>query len=164
MKKIIGLIVLITLAGTGLVFAHEGADKRPWPPQDAGKYYKKQPNFEKNFNCKRPQMGENHRYSLIESSLLEIKEITGEIIVKDNEFPAIKSGENEIKIMLHPDAIKSLNLNSGSKISIKGIELPALNRDVTGGKIIKVFELQYNERKFLVLGKKSGKYGFKKIG
>ncbi|MCL2480562.1 MAG: hypothetical protein FWF38_02510 [Spirochaetaceae bacterium] len=138
MKKIIGLIVLITLIGTGFVFAHG---------KESGEPHKKQPNYKNSKEKKHNMM------KAPGSAIIEIKEISGEIVVKDNDRHIIKSGKDEIKIILSSDAIQALKLNTGSKISIKGIELPAFKQNKTDEKIIKVFELQYDGRKFLVLGK-----------
>ena len=143
MKKIIVLILFITLTGTGFIFAHGN---------DFGKSHKKQPNFHKEFEGKK----HNKMMKAPGCSLIEIKEISGEIVVKEKDFPAIKSGKDEVKIILPPDVIEILKLNTGSKISIKGIELPVLKKNETDEKMIKVFELQYDGRKFMVLGKGPG--------
>jgi len=136
MKKIIGLIVLITMLGTGFVLAHD---------KESGEQNKKQ-----------KIKGEKHHMMKAHGpSLIEIKEISGEIIIKDNDLPLIKSGKDEIKILLFSDAIQTLKLTTGSKISIKGIELPSFKKNKTNEKIIKIFELQYDGRKFLVFDKKA---------
>ena len=143
MKKIIGLILVITLTGTGFIFAHGN---------DSGKHHKKQSDFHKDFKEKK----HNRMMHFGGPSLIEIKELTGEIVVKEKDFSAIKSENKEIKIMLPPDVIKTLQLNTGSKISVKGIELPDFKKNETDEKIIKVFELQYDGRKFMVFNKGPG--------
>jgi len=143
MKKIIGLIIFITLIGTNSVFAQG---------KESGEPNKKQPNS-KNYKEKK-----HHLMKAPKSSFIEIKEITGEIIVKENDRHIIKSGKDEVKIMLSSDVIQSLKLNTGSNISIKGVEFRAFKQKTQGENIVKVFELQYDGRKFLVLnGKKPGK-------
>ena len=143
MKKIIGLILAITLTATGFIFAHGN---------DFGKPHKKQQNFHKEFKGKK----HNKMMKAPGCSLIEIKEISGEIVVKEKDFPAIKSENRETKIMLPPDVVETLKLNTGSKISIKGIELPAFKKSETDEKMIKVFELQYDGRKFMVFNKGPG--------
>ncbi len=153
MKKIIGLTVLITLACAGLIFAQQG--KGFGPGQEYPKDNKHPGYNSRNFNnAERPRV-----QGTWGPSIIEIKEIAGEIVIKDNDFPAIKSGRDEVKIMLPADAIKALKLTTGSKISIKGFELPAPNWSITGEKIVRVFELQYEGRKFLVHGRGPGMGG-----
>ena len=143
MKKIIGVIIVITLIGAGFLFA-DGKESR--------ETHKKQPNF-KSFREKKHNMMKAPR-----SSFVEIREITGEIVVKENDRHIIKSGKDEVKIVLSSDVIQSLKLNTGSNISIKGIEFRALKSKTPEEKIVKVFELQYDGRRFLVLsGKKVSK-------
>ena len=142
MKKIIGLMILITLATAGFVFA-EG--KGSSQAKDSRKEHnKKESNHNKNFK------GKQHMMRAPQFSYIEIKEISGEIVIKENDHPTIKSGNNEVKIMLSPSVIQNLKLSTGSKISVKGVEVPALKKNSTDEKIIKVFELQYDERKFLI--------------
>ena len=146
MKKIIGMIVLITLAGAGFVAAQDKESGKSKCPKR--EHNKKEFKHEKNFKGNK-----NHEMKGPGFSIIEIKEISGEIVVKENELPSIKSGNDEIKILLPLDAIQTLKLNTGSKISIKGIELPAFKKGETDKKVIKVFELQYEGKKFMVFGR-----------
>jgi hypothetical protein len=142
MKKIIGLIVLITVIGTGFAFAHDKkSGKQHYHQKEYSKKYEK---YHKNFKC--------YKTNAPGFSIIEIKELSGEILLSDNTLPVIKSGNDEIKIILPRHVIQTLKLNSGSKISIKGVELPARRTEAAGEKIIKVFELQHDGRKFMVWG------------
>ncbi|MCL2792040.1 MAG: hypothetical protein FWD87_03020 [Spirochaetaceae bacterium] len=131
MKKIIGLIVLITLIGAGFAFAHGKDSER----------------------SNRKSKGERHQMTKTpRHSLLEIREISGIITVRNSNFHVIRSGGEDVRVILPLSAIQALKLNTGSQVSVKGIEVPAPRRGERNERIVRVFELQYDERKFLVLG------------
>ena len=162
MKKIIGLILLITLIGVSSVFAHSKESGRPNDRRSNDNrthYHKKQS----------PQM-------MRAPLFMEIKEITGEIVVRERNFHVIKSEGEEIRIILPLATIRALNLTTGSKISIKGVEVRGRDMEVAsratagcrneardmrrsekGAKAVRVFELQYDGRKFMIFGNQPSK-------
>jgi hypothetical protein len=87
-------------------------------------------------------------------SISEVKEISGELVVRENEFPAIKSGKEEISVMIPYDAIDALKMKTGSKVSVKGALVPAQNWNITGEQLLRVFELEYEGKKYLVHGER----------
>jgi hypothetical protein len=158
MKKTIFLAVLIIFVAAGFAAAQgyyaPGRNNEPGTAyrrsQDSGRrpsgrvYRDARPYFQGN-----PGMGGM-------SSISETKEISGELVVKENEFPAIKSGKEEISVMIPYNAIDALKMKTGSKVSVKGAFVPAQNWNITGEKLLKVFELEYEGKKYLVHGGSAG--------
>jgi len=171
MKKIIGFILLISLIGAGSAFAHSRESGRPNDRRSNDNrthYHKKQPNHMHSRGGKPQMMGA--------PLFIEIREITGEIIVRERNFHVIKSEGEEIRIILPLAAIRALNITTGSEISIKGIEVQGRDMDVASraaagcrneargmrrsendAKTIRVFELQHDGRKFMVFGNQPNK-------
>ena len=151
MKKIIVLAVLIILVAAG--FAAAQGYYGPGRSQDfsrgpSGRFDSdSRPYFQG-----RPGMGGM-------GSISEVKEICGELVVRENEFPAIKSGKEEISVMIPYDAIDALKMKTGSKVSVKGALVPAQNWNITGEKLLRVFELEYEGKKYLVHGGAAGAHG-----
>ncbi|MCL2294962.1 MAG: hypothetical protein FWC36_08885 [Spirochaetes bacterium] len=146
MKKIIGLMVLITLIGTTSVFAH-GRESRccrdsreSRNPHGARQAHR--------------QTNQHHTMHPPGVHVIEVREITGEIIIRDNNRHIIKSGDKETRIILSSDAIQTLGLENGSVISVKGIVMPT-RRTPAAERTIRVFEVQHDGRKFLVLNKRA---------
>ena len=141
MKKIIVLTVLIAVLAAGFVSAqgYYGAG----PKSGAGG---------RNQDTEKTYGGPGMMGGTGFSSIAEIRELSGELVVRENDFPAIKTGKDEISVTIPADAIDALKLKTGSKITVKGIEMPARNWNITGEKLIRVFELGYDGKKYSVMG------------
>ena len=91
--------------------------------------------------------------------VVEVKNITGELVINDeNDFPKIRAGREELTLMMPYSAVEDLKLKTGSKISVKGFEVPDRSWSVTGEKAFKVMELGY-EGKTYMLGGGYGAFG-----
>ncbi len=140
MKKIIILAVLIAVLATGFAAAQGFRNDGP----GYGRYSENDRNNSGWF-------GDRNGFGMMQS-ITEVKTLSGELVIRENDFPALKTGKEEIAITLPADAIEDLKMKNGSKLTVKGIEVPAGNWSITGEKILKVFELEFEGKEYLVHG------------
>ena len=87
------------------------------------------------------------------AGVVEIVELEGKIKINENTFPSIKSGKEELDLLIGPAAVDALNLKSGDSVAVKGIKTPGPNWSVDGGTSLKVREITVNGKTYLVLGR-----------
>ncbi|MDX9800416.1 MAG: hypothetical protein RBT69_03655 [Spirochaetia bacterium] len=165
MKKMIVLSVLLAVLAVGFV----SADARPGM-RGPGNFDNSR-NYSGRFTDEGRQgrggyMMDNERFGRMGSgsgvsSFAEIKEVSGELVLKDDDFPAIKTGKEVMEITLSEDAIEALKMTNGSKLKIKGFEVPGRNWSITGEKLFRIFEFEYEGKKYVShgMGGKSGRRG-----
>lgn len=82
----------------------------------------------------------------------ELKELKGELVIKENSFPAIKTSKGkETIITLGVDTVESLKLKNGSKITVRGIEVP-YEMNTTDETVLRVNQIDYDNKTYAVHG------------
>ena len=93
------------------------------------------------------------------SGVVEIVELEGKISINANTFPSIKSGKEELDLLIGPAAVDALKLKSGDSVAVKGIKIPGPNWSVDGDTALKVREITVNGKTYLVAGRMGGMDG-----
>ncbi len=136
MKKIIVISMLLLLTASftfGQNFYGMGNNSRGMGNLQGGQNY---------LNC--PAFGDG--------GLVEIVELSGQITVKENSFPALKSGKEETVILVAPQAVESLGLKTGDTISIKGFKVPGPTWDIDEKTAVRVQEINVKGKTYLTGG------------
>ena len=147
MKKIILLTVLLAVLAAGFVLADgRPGNKGAWNNNDNRSYSGRGGYMMDNDNFSRLGNGRGFQ------SFTELKEVSGEIILNEDDFPAIKTGKEVMSITLPEDAVKALKIKNGSKITVKGIEVPGRNWNITGEKLLRIHEFEYEGKTYITHG------------
>ena len=94
----------------------------------------------------------NNRQGIQREIVAEILEIAGKITLNENECPTIKSGKEDVDILIGPAVVEALDLKSGNTVSVNGIKVPGPNWSVDGKSAVKVREITVNGKTYLVMG------------
>ncbi len=147
MKKIILFTVLLAVLAAGFVSADGWpGNKGSWNNND-NRNYSGRGGYMMDYGNS-PCIGNGPGFS----SFTELKEVSGEIVLNEDDFPAIKTGKDVMTITLPADAIEALKIKTGSKITAKGVEMPGRNWSITGEKLFRIFEFEYEGKTYITHG------------
>ncbi len=82
----------------------------------------------------------------------ELVELKGKISLEENSFPSIKTGKEDLDLIIGPAAVETLKLKSGDNITVKGFKVPGPNWSVDEKSALKVREITVNDKTYLVMG------------
>ena len=85
-------------------------------------------------------------------AVVEIAEVSGKITINEKTYPSIKSGKEELDLLIGPAAVETLKLKSGDTAAVKGIKVPGPNWSVDAKSALKVREITVNGKTYLVTG------------
>ena len=98
------------------------------------------------------------------AAVVEIVELKGKITLNEDTCSSIKSGKEDLDLLINPAAIGTLNLKSGDNIEVKGFKVPGPNWSVTEKSAVKVMELTVNGKTYMLMGGRGGNYGSRMNG
>ncbi len=92
------------------------------------------------------------------AAVMEIVEIKGKITLKEDSFPSIRSGKQDLDLLMQPGAIEALKLKSGDTVAVKGFKVPGPDWSVTEKSAVKVREITVNGKTYMVMGGRGGRH------
>ena len=116
-------------------------------------------NFYGRQDGKGSEPGFNNNRGGFGGAVVEIVETSGKITITENACPSVKSGKEDLDLLIGPAAVESLKLKSGDTVAVKGFKVPGPNWSVDGKSALKVMEITVNGKTYLVAGRRGNMDG-----